>query len=76
MKLLWSSLAVADANAIQAYISSDSLAAAARVRADIAAAGERLIAFPLSGRSGRRSGTRELIVPRTPYVLVYRVQPQ
>jgi toxin ParE1/3/4 len=29
---------------------------------------------PQSGRPGRVSGTRELVVTRTPYVVPYRVQ--
>jgi len=28
----------------------------------------------MMGRAGRRSGTRELPVPGTPYLLVYRVK--
>ncbi|WP_256997574.1 type II toxin-antitoxin system RelE/ParE family toxin [Gloeobacter morelensis] len=34
----------------------------------------RLADFPNSGRPGRRPGIRELVVPRTPYVVEYRVE--
>jgi toxin ParE1/3/4 len=34
---------------------------------------ERLREFPNSGRLGRLDGTRELLVPRTPFIVVYRV---
>nr|WP_269446183.1 type II toxin-antitoxin system RelE/ParE family toxin [Gloeobacter violaceus] len=34
----------------------------------------RLADFPNSGRPGRRPGIRELVVPRTPYIVEYRVE--
>jgi toxin ParE1/3/4 len=41
-----------------------------RIRATI-----RLLSqHPAIGRSGRRDGTRELVVARTPFLLVYRVE--
>jgi plasmid stabilization system protein ParE len=29
--------------------------------------------FPLIGHQGRRSGTRELVLTKYPYILIYRV---
>jgi plasmid stabilization system protein ParE len=36
-------------------------------------AAESLIQFPYRGRVGQEAGTRELVVPRLPYVIVYQV---
>jgi toxin ParE1/3/4 len=33
-----------------------------------------LLTYPEIGRTGRRTGTRELVVRRTPYLIVYRVR--
>lgn len=38
------------------------------------AAVERLAELPNLGRPGRLLGTRELVVPGTPYVIPYRVR--
>ena len=39
----------------------------------IVAAARRLIDFPASGRVGKISGTRELVINGTPYVVAYAV---
>lgn len=36
----------------------------------------RLADYPQMGRTGRRRGTRELVVPSTPFIMVYRIQEQ
>ena len=35
-----------------------------------------LRAFPYSGRKGRIDGTRELVFPGLPYIVVYRIEDQ
>ena len=47
--------------------------AAARVRTAIRTAVERLPTYPNLGRAGRVDGTRELVIPDTPYIAAYRV---
>jgi toxin ParE1/3/4 len=56
------------------YISRDNPDAAARTVAAIVGAVENLKRFPASGRPGRVSGTRELVVSGTPYIVPYRVR--
>lgn len=34
----------------------------------------RLTGFPAMGRAGRKQGTRELVIPHTPFIVVYREQ--
>jgi toxin ParE1/3/4 len=56
------------------YIAQDSPTAAQQVVARITDAVDGLATFPTMGRPGRVIGTRELIVPGTPYVVAYRVR--
>jgi toxin ParE1/3/4 len=34
-----------------------------------------LKAFPNRGRAGKKQGTRELVIPSLPYVIVYQIAP-
>jgi toxin ParE1/3/4 len=58
---------------IHEYVNQRNPAAAARVGASIQQAAEVLRYFPYSGRTGRTPNTREWVVRRYPYVLVYEV---
>jgi toxin ParE1/3/4 len=44
-----------------------------RVLDTILTAIERLDRMPFIGRPGRRAGTREMVITRYPYIVVYRV---
>ena len=75
MNIVWSPQAVDDLIAIRAYIAAESPAGARRVVARILHDVENLLPDnPHIGRAGRVPGTRELVVPRTPYIVPYRVQ--
>jgi toxin ParE1/3/4 len=76
MKLTWSPEALDDLMSIREYIGEDNLVAAAKVVSTIGATVEnQLTLFPESGRSGRVDGTLELVIPRLPFVVPYRIMP-
>jgi toxin ParE1/3/4 len=75
MTPIWSPEAIADVGALRAYIEQDDPVAARRVALHIIRNVEMLLPRnPEMGRPGRIPGTRELVVPRTPFIVVYRVQ--
>ncbi|MGD0792965.1 MAG: type II toxin-antitoxin system RelE/ParE family toxin [Terriglobales bacterium] len=74
MRVEWLRAALDNLNAVAEYISRDNPVAAARTVAAIVNAVENLERFPASGRPGRVSGTRELVVSGTPYIVPYRVR--
>ncbi len=47
--------------------------AAEDVRRRIVQTVKRLPAFPQSGRSWRTAGTRELVIPGLPYIVIYEI---
>ena len=60
--------------AIHEHIAHERNAAAAvRIGGAIREAVELLTYFPLAGRQGRSTGTREWVVRQLPYVIVYEV---
>jgi toxin ParE1/3/4 len=74
MRLLWTAGARRDLDDIFACIAAGNRAAAERVDEEIVRAAEGLRELPYRGRPGRKPGTRELVVPGRPYVLVYAVR--
>jgi toxin ParE1/3/4 len=74
MKVRWLDDTLADVTEIYRYVAADNPAVAAGVVQRIQVAVRLLAKMPHRGRPGRWSGTRELVVPRTPYIVPYRVQ--
>jgi len=68
--------AEADLHNIEIYIKPKNPAAYERMVGAIFGSIYQLETFPLLGRNGREAETRELSVPRTPYVVVYRIPDQ
>jgi toxin ParE1/3/4 len=73
MELTWRPIALEDLHNIRRYIAQNNPAAAERVRGAILQSVERLANFPGLGRTGRVDGTRELVIPNTPYIVAYTV---
>lgn len=73
MQLVITEPAEHDLGDIVDYIASDNPDAAANVYKKIVVAANRLIDFPAMGRSGWLPGTRELVIPNLPYIVVYQV---
>ena len=74
MKVVWSGRAVGHLTALRKYIEKDSEQNAAVVAKRILDAVELLKTQPEMGRPGRVLGTRELVVPGTPYIIPYRIR--
>ena len=74
MHLVWTRPAANDLDTIESYLVSRNPAAAVDVILGIIdAVEEHLAPYPHIGRPGKTFGTREFVVPDTPYVVMYRV---
>lgn len=74
MQVRWTLPALADLDSIQDYVAERNAAAAYGLVNAILDRTEALLpANPELGRAGRITGTRELVLPGTPYVVAYRI---
>lgn len=73
MRVRWTSPAARDLARIGDYIAEHDTGAAKRVVERIWRRASDLAAAPLMGRRGRVENTRELVVGRYPYIVVYRI---
>ena len=71
MKLKWTRLSLKDMQHLYDYIADDSTAAAKKIISRISEAADKLKLYPHMGKAGRISGTRELVIAATPYIIVY-----
>lgn len=74
LEVRWLKRALANLEAEAEYVARDSPAAARRVVTAIQQTVDLLARHPGLGRPGRVEGTRELVVPDTPYIIPYRVR--
>jgi toxin ParE1/3/4 len=74
MNIVWSRGAIRHLEHVRNYIARDSEQNAALVASRILNAVDLLQDHPEMGRPGRVIGTRELVVPDTPYIIPYRVR--
>lgn len=73
MRSRWLLSALAGVRAARLHIAEENPQAAAAVADKIEQSVQRLAKFPNSGRPGTVAGTREVVIPGLPYLLVYRV---
>ena len=74
MIIVWSPEAIGDLAALRDYIAERNPVAARRIALQIVQAADQLLSsHPELGRAGRVPGTRELVIPATPYIVPYRV---
>jgi toxin ParE1/3/4 len=70
----WTEQAIQQLDQARDYIAlSNSEEVAARIATLIVTAIQQLSSFPMSGRSGRIPGTRELVISNTPFIAAYAV---
>ena len=74
MRIIWTEPALHDLAAARAYIARGNPLAADKQVECVLVAVTGLLRFHESGRPGRRTGTWELVVNRTPYVVPYRIR--
>ena len=73
MRIIWRRQAREDITHVRQYIEQHSPQGARRVVLEIYADMQRFADAPHLGRPGRVAGTREAVVPRTPFVVAYSV---
>jgi len=71
----WSISSVNHLEQAAGYIEEDSPQSVSLMRRRILKSVKRLADMPFAGRIGRIDGTRELVVSRTPYLVIYQVSP-
>jgi len=72
MNVVWSRRAMQHFVALRNFIAKDSEQNAALIAKRVLDSVELLQTQPDMGRPGRVLGTRELVVPNTPYIIPYR----
>ncbi len=76
MILVWFKRAINDRDAHIDYIAHDNPLAAVSQGDRIEEQVDMLIDHPKMGRPGRKKDTRELVISRTPFIMVYRIKGQ
>lgn len=72
--LVWLKRALNDRDAQLDYIAEDNPLAAVDQGDRIEDQVDQLLQHPQMGRPGRKQGTRELVISRTPFIVVYRIK--
>lgn len=76
MRIRWTPAAAEDLEHIKDYLTEHLPQFAQSTVLELYETIRSLKMWPSRGRIGREEGTRELVVPRLPYIVVYRVKEQ
>jgi toxin ParE1/3/4 len=76
MRIRWTLAAAEDLEHIKSYLTGHFPEVAQSTVIELYGAIRSLKLSPLRGRPGREDGTRELVLARLPYVVVYRMKEQ
>ena len=74
MRVRWTTPAREQFVSAYEYIAEENRAAAARTADQIWESTQLLARHPMAGREGRVSGTRELVISGTPFLVAYRIE--
>jgi toxin ParE1/3/4 len=74
MRIAWTRRATLDLYQVREFLRGVNPAAAERVGERLQSSVAGLARFPESGRAGKVSGARELVMPSLPYLIIYRVR--
>lgn len=74
MRLRWTASAVRDLERIADYLFDETPEHAPRLVRSLYKSATALKTFPNRGRTGKKQGTRELVIPSLPYIVVYQVR--
>jgi toxin ParE1/3/4 len=71
----WTEQATRQLDQAHDYIAlSNSEDVADRIVQQIVSGVQQLAVFPMSGRAGRVTGTREMVIPNTPFIAAYTIE--
>lgn len=73
MKVVWTKRAVRNRFEQLQYIGEQNPTAAARLSLELENQIRLLASYPEMGRTGRTAKSRELVISRTPFVVIYRI---
>jgi toxin ParE1/3/4 len=73
LKLFWLARALINLNDAIAYIAQENVQVALDQLDKIESQVDKLSEYPMMGRTGRKVGTRELVINQTQFIIVYRI---
>jgi len=73
LEIVWSPLALKRLQEIREFVAKDKPIAAGRLATRIVATVQTLRRYPYMGRPGWHRDVRELVIARTPYIILYKV---